>query len=632
MAKSFRITTEQNQMGSSAMTGTDATECVKLKTCREWAHEYATKGCPVIPIYNAINGVCTCWEKEKCGSPAKHPMTPHGLSDGSIDHGQIDAWFDRYPDANVAMVLGSLAGITVLDIDKKHGGDASIADKFDAMPQVETSSGSRHLYFGYGGERNRKIVAGYELRGEGGYVVAPPSVHVSGAVYKWTNSLDQYTRPKFPGLDVVKVAIAAMQGGSTRADPPEQGADGHRTKIPEGNRNDFLAREAGKLRRIGHVAEVLDDMLQTINAAWCDPLCDRAEVSKVAASIGNLGWKSDFQYLAQVVGKEWEFLWPNKLPFGSLVVFHSKGDVGKSCVCLAIASMASTASDWPTGDTNVHAPMKTLILTAEDDRAKTMKKRLAWQGGDQTKIAVMSGFAKGDEKKMLSITQDLNWLEDKVVSDGIRILVFDPIVDFYGDGVDQNGNREVRKCLTPLVAMAERHNVLLIGLNHQTKKATETAGDKSIGTVALRNVARVSFYFDFDADDPQPNPKLRRRVMLCDKGNILYNKVGITYGWQGEDMPLTFGGPCRTSPDEKMYRLLEQSREAAKPKGMCRRWLFELLEEDPMAIDEIKKLAKEKDFSEHILRAASKDLRVITGRHGFGGGCTWELPSSILAP
>jgi hypothetical protein len=90
---------------------------------------------------------------------------------------------------------GAESGIVVLDIDPAHGGSRSIKALIDrhgdlsAVPRVRTGSGGWHLFFAHPGEPVQnsasRLGAGLDVRGDGGYVIAPPSEHGSGGHYRW---------------------------------------------------------------------------------------------------------------------------------------------------------------------------------------------------------------------------------------------------------------------------------------------------------------------------------------------------------------------------------------------------------------------------------------------------------------
>src|ERR1051325_8299545 len=87
------------------------------------ALEYATQEWPVIPLHTMREGRCTCGAAS-CKSPGKHPRTPNGLRDATIELATVQDWWRRWPDANVGLRTGE--AFTVLDVDPKAGGDETL--------------------------------------------------------------------------------------------------------------------------------------------------------------------------------------------------------------------------------------------------------------------------------------------------------------------------------------------------------------------------------------------------------------------------------------------------------------------------------------------------------------------------
>jgi hypothetical protein len=109
---------------------------------------------------------------------------------------EIREWYQHWPEANVAIVTGSLSGLVVVDIDPRHDGEQSMElweKQYAALPEtVEAKSGGggRHLYFlhpGFEVHNRVNIAAGVDFRGDGGCIVTPPSIHSSGNAYTWRN-------------------------------------------------------------------------------------------------------------------------------------------------------------------------------------------------------------------------------------------------------------------------------------------------------------------------------------------------------------------------------------------------------------------------------------------------------------
>lgn len=161
------------------------------------ALQYAEHGWRVIPLHSPRESGCSCG-KADCPSPAKHPRTTHGLKDASSDPAVIRQWWTRWPDANIGIRTGPESNLLVLDVDGKQGEESLIEleRRYVPLPDsytVRTGGGGQHLYFLWPegaevGNSQSKIAPGLDVRAQGGYVVAPPSLHASGARYEVNES------------------------------------------------------------------------------------------------------------------------------------------------------------------------------------------------------------------------------------------------------------------------------------------------------------------------------------------------------------------------------------------------------------------------------------------------------------
>ena len=165
------------------------------------ALDLSDDGLSVFPL-NGIgdDGFCECGN-QTCHSPGKHPRLPGGFKIATRDKDQIRWWWTDWPNANIGVATGPASGCFVLDIDAKNGGIESLAQieavhgQLPRTLEVLTGSGggSRHLYFRYPiglqiGNSAGRIAPGIDVRGDGGYVVAPPSRHISGNRYVFNNT------------------------------------------------------------------------------------------------------------------------------------------------------------------------------------------------------------------------------------------------------------------------------------------------------------------------------------------------------------------------------------------------------------------------------------------------------------
>ncbi len=218
------------------------------------------------------------WATFPCNG--KVPATPSGFKDAD----KTGAVFQKYKGDNIGVATGDVSGVWVLDIDVKKGAKgaeslAALVAKHGALPdtvKAKTWSGGLHYYFKMpaGGMGNRtNVFPGIDVRGSGGYVVAPPST-VDGKTYEWLNSPADYDPDPAPTW------LLALLKEQKVAEPAQRGL------ITEGNRNAELTSRAGRLRSAGMDAGDIFLMLLKINATECSPPLPEKDVRVIAESVG----------------------------------------------------------------------------------------------------------------------------------------------------------------------------------------------------------------------------------------------------------------------------------------------------------------------------------------------------------
>lgn len=167
-------------------------------TMLKHALEYAANGWAVFPVYGVVQGQCTCGQNE-CSRAGKHPMTINGFKDATTEPNIIQIWWDTYPNANIGIATGSMSGLSVIDVDHGQGKDGfknleTLEKEHGIIPRnicVRTGSGGLHIYLAAPDEpigiSASRLAKHIDVRGDGGYVVAPPSNHISGNSYTWEN-------------------------------------------------------------------------------------------------------------------------------------------------------------------------------------------------------------------------------------------------------------------------------------------------------------------------------------------------------------------------------------------------------------------------------------------------------------
>lgn len=234
------------------------------------AKSYAAKSWPVFPL------------KPR----SKIPRTAHGFKDATTDDRMITEWLKQSPDSNIAVATGKT--FVVLDVDPRHGGDDSLRaleQQYGTLPETPvslTGGGGVHYLFACPDTREIRCSAGalgsgLDVKADGGYIVVPPSIHPSGQKYIW----DAAHHPDdVPLASIPRWLLDKLTARLDRTDSPKDGE-----RIPEGQRNEALTREAGRLRRLGLTETELTAALGAINQGRCAPPLSDDEVRCIAASV-----------------------------------------------------------------------------------------------------------------------------------------------------------------------------------------------------------------------------------------------------------------------------------------------------------------------------------------------------------
>ncbi len=250
----------------------------------EAALAYRSRGWSVVPVRPADKRPAVPWQ-------AYQEQRAH--------EDEIRGWFKRWPDANLAIVTGRLSGLVVLDVDPGHGGDGSLErliSEHGSLPvtvQACTGGGGRHLYFRHpGGVVHNQVglAPGIDLRGDGGLVVAPPSLHRSGRRYRWVRGCSPAAAEPAP---LPPWLLAVARKGAGRGHSREHWRRLTRQGVGEGERNATVASLAGHLLWRGVDPEVVLELLLCWNARRCRPPLADEEVARTVDSVVRLHRESN---------------------------------------------------------------------------------------------------------------------------------------------------------------------------------------------------------------------------------------------------------------------------------------------------------------------------------------------------
>jgi hypothetical protein len=254
------------------------------------------------PVFTEDGVECSCRRGINCHSIGKHPVHDYGYIDPFNYERMKDRYLEEFknnPDLNVGF---KVMGYSVLDVDNKNAGDQSLAHllreyeiNMENVISVKCSNG-QHIYASNTHLKNTAGVVGngLDVRSEGGFVVAPGSVHKSGTLYQWNEIGEVATMPNdWFCTETEESEISSGKKSSNRSNQ----AAGKQLKviklpkdltdyvIKEGYRQSTLFKWACRERGNGANAEQLFDRLVTIRDTYCEegrePVTDE-EVREIA--------------------------------------------------------------------------------------------------------------------------------------------------------------------------------------------------------------------------------------------------------------------------------------------------------------------------------------------------------------
>jgi len=314
----------------------------------EYAKSYVKQGFSVIPL------------KPRDKRPAIESWKDYQTRKATEE--ELEQWFGNGSQVNIGIVTGKISGIAVVDLDSEEAIQFAKENHFPQTPTVKTGKG-RHLYYRYrNGIRNsqkRDDLPGIDLRGDGGYVVAPPSTHPSGEKYHWVEGR---------GLEDIPLADFPEEILAERPEHKKPLSELYKG-VPEGERNNSLTRIMGSL-----VSDELplEDCLKLALAVnrFNNPPLSEEEIERTVRSIyerhhGNLSNcpsiymsdnsdRSDFDpYKVLKRGKDLQELdisvtWAveNLIPCESITLISGRGGIGKTWLSIQLADAVSRGTTF----------------------------------------------------------------------------------------------------------------------------------------------------------------------------------------------------------------------------------------------------------------------------------------------
>lgn len=202
---------------------------------------------------------------------------------------QVRSWWEEWPSANIALVTGRVSNLVVVDVDPDRGGDpATVYEGWPTEFIARTGGGGAHLFYTYpeGVDRvpNQVGKTGYDVRADGGYIIAPPSIHPdTRRPYRFIREGETGKAPQWV-VEGRKYGTDHDPDGETFEVKDDRWLSELLEGVESGGRNDACARLAGYFVKKDMPYEIALGLLSQWNDKN-DPPLSASEISTTLSSV-----------------------------------------------------------------------------------------------------------------------------------------------------------------------------------------------------------------------------------------------------------------------------------------------------------------------------------------------------------
>lgn len=584
-----------------------------METMLEWALMYADAGISVFPL------------KPR----SKAPATKNGFYAATVDKSRIKEWWGKHPDYNIGIATGlSFGGLVVIDLDN-HGDTGEngyeTLKKWQRengeLPDTWTSitgSGGYHLiYRDTAAYRCRnELYEGIDIKSEGGYIVAPPSIHPdTGRRYEWEQ-----------GPGDCEIAQADSRVVDFLMGPMPQGGDGQtfslQEAIPEGKRTDAMIKLIGSQTAKGLSNAAIKAAVRAENEARCVPPLTEQELEKTVFPALERGWKVEKPYtadrkkedakantnhglemvsMARAEEKTPEWLITDYIPRYQISTLAGDGGSGKTTVWCALAAAVSNGSRPFILDGTVPIEFakcnseKVLFFSAEDSFEYTLKRKLRKNGAN---LANIFSIDIADERfQNIKFNSDLlGQLLDKYRP---ALCIFDPIQAFVPPDIKMGDRNAMRSCMGPLIGYGEKYKTTFLIIVHTNKQS---------GLWGRKRIADSADIWDISRSVMMAGETTEKgiRYLSHEKSNL--GLTGSTILYVIDDEIVRFKGYTQKK-DRDFVAETEYTARLAPQREEAKDFIFDFLKDGEKEVSNLDEMATAMSISTATLKRAKSELK-----------------------
>ncbi len=652
-----------------------------------------TRGFSVIPIDHP-DATHYPDDPKKIGKVPIGPWLAFQVARPSDDN--LVSWFGNGTPQNLALVMGAISNLVAVDADTPSALAWTIAH-LPATPMRTKTARGEHWFFRHPGvpvpNRARIRVAGGEslaidVRGDGGYVVAPTSKHVSGVIYErcgeWpaVAALPVFDpawlepeKPDAPGDETRHVRRAHERTDRTVHEHQLRRARAYLDAIPpaiEGQGGDaHTFQVCCKLVRGFDLSDAdARDLLHQWNQRCAPPWSERELEEKIDGArkygdepiggrigthaftttrgstatdapeppserrpLGVIGDGRTVRLVAAstITVRPVRWLWADRLALGTLGLLGGREGIGKTILAYTHAA-AVTRGTLP--GACFGTPRAVIVAATEDSWEHTIVPRLMAAGADLDRVFRVDVVTSEGADTTLSMPLDLPALKRAVEDVRAVLIILDPLLSRLSSALDTHKDAEVRIALEPLVAIAHATDACILGLIHVNKSASSDVLTLLMGSRAFAAVARSVLFVMTDPEDESRRllGQAKNNLGRTDLPTLAFRIVGVKVADTPEGEVWTGKLDWLGESDRSIQDAIETATEAAGDRTATSEagdWLADYLSTQDNRTAESEAVKREGKLAGHsadALKRARRKIRVGCDSHGFPRRTVWILP------
>lgn len=582
------------------------------ETLKEWALYYADVGLAVFPLR----------------SRDKRPATENGCKAATTNKQQISEWWNKHPDSNIGIATGSVSGgllVIDLDVDENKG-----VNGYEVMKEWQqengelpeswrsiTGRGGYHLFYRDTAVRQNRVglYDGVDIRGEGGYIVAPPSIHPNGRKYEWEQEPGEYELAQVNDWVVKFLKGPVLEEGEKQFFKVSE-------IIPEGERVSTMVRLIGSLKAKGLDHDAIKAAVRAENEKKCVPPLSDLELEKEIFPALKRGWEPTSPYntsvsdrgkirqnknhslemvrMSEAEEKEAEWLICDYMPRYQITSLAGDGGSGKTTVWCSIAASISTGRKTfleemiPNGMGTTN-PQKVMFFSAEDSFEYTLKRRLRKNGANLDNILSIDIA----DERFQDIKFNSSYLESLLEAHRPALCIFDPIQAFVPPDIRMGDRNAMRNCLAPLIGYGEKYGVTFLIIEHANKQS---------GVWGRKRIADSADIWDISRSVIMAGETSERGVRYLSHEKSNYGPTSDSVLYTIDNEVIQFKGYVNKKDKDFVTETDYNSRQIPQ-KEEAKDFIMEFLKDGEKEVSELDEMAAAMSISKNALKNAKAELK-----------------------